>query len=117
MIVSYGGHGGGRAAGQLREVLGGVRMRVGELVWFFSDFGFWGGGGCDWEACAVFLGAEGFCGDEMFVLLVGWSLDWWFVFRFLVSKRASFCWGAKSGDIACFGSRRVLRSSQNCLFT
>ena len=32
MIVSYGGHGGGKAAVQLRQVLQGVRMRVGEVM-------------------------------------------------------------------------------------
>ena len=32
MIVSYGGHGGGKAAGQLRQVLMGVRMRVVETM-------------------------------------------------------------------------------------
>lgn len=32
MIVSYGGHGGGKAAGQLRQVLQGVRMHVAETM-------------------------------------------------------------------------------------
>ena len=32
MIVSYGGHGGGKAAAQLRQVLQGVRMRVGDVM-------------------------------------------------------------------------------------
>jgi NAD(P)H-dependent FMN reductase len=32
MIVSYGGRGGGKAAAQLREVLGGVRMKVAETM-------------------------------------------------------------------------------------
>lgn len=32
MIVSYGGHGGGKAAEQLRQVLMGVRMRVVETM-------------------------------------------------------------------------------------
>ena len=32
MVVSYGGHGGGKAAAQLRQVLLGVRMRVGEVM-------------------------------------------------------------------------------------
>ena len=32
MIVSYGGHGGEKAAGQLRQVLQGVRMSVAETM-------------------------------------------------------------------------------------
>ena len=32
MIVSYGGHGGVKAAGQLRQVLQGVRMNVAETM-------------------------------------------------------------------------------------
>ena len=32
MIVSYGGHGGVKAAGQLRQVLQGVRMKVAETM-------------------------------------------------------------------------------------
>jgi NAD(P)H-dependent FMN reductase len=32
MIVSYGGHGGGKAAGQLKQVLQGVRMRPTERM-------------------------------------------------------------------------------------
>ena len=32
MVVSYGGHGGGKAAAQLSQVLLGVRMRVGEVM-------------------------------------------------------------------------------------
>ena len=32
MIVSYGGHGGVKAAGQLRQVLHGVRMNVAETM-------------------------------------------------------------------------------------
>ena len=32
MIISYGGHGGVKAAGQLREVLHGVGMRVAETM-------------------------------------------------------------------------------------
>ena len=32
MVVSYGGHGGGKAAAQLRQVLQGVNMRVAESM-------------------------------------------------------------------------------------
>ena len=32
MIVSYGGHGGGKGGEQLRQVLLGVKMRVGEVM-------------------------------------------------------------------------------------